>query len=45
MSVYFNAIKASASINKTYSQTAQAVRGGLGYNRNLKPRVFLNLFI
>ncbi len=44
MSVYFNAIKASALINQVSAQTAQAVRGGLSYNRNLKPRVFLNLF-
>lgn len=42
--VYFNAIRASALINKVSAQTAQAVRGGIGYNRNLKPRVFLNIF-
>lgn len=44
MSIYFNAIKASALINKVSAQTAEAVRGGLAYNRNIKPRVFLNLF-
>jgi putative salt-induced outer membrane protein YdiY len=26
------------------AQTAQAVRGGVAYNRNLKPRIFLNIF-
>ena len=41
---YFNSIKASASINNVSAQTAQAVRGGWGYNRNLKPRVFFNGF-
>ena len=41
---YFNSIRASASVNKLSSQTAQAVRGGWGYNRNLKPRVFFNGF-
>ncbi len=41
---YFNSIRASASLNKVSSQTAQAVRGGWGYNRNLKPRVFFNGF-
>ena len=43
-SIYFNAIKASASIAGVSAQTAQAVRGGLAYNRNLTPRVFLNTF-
>lgn len=42
--VYFNAIKASALVNGVSAATAQAMRGGIGYNRNLKPRVFLNLF-
>ncbi len=43
-SVYFNAIKASALVNGKNSDTAQAVRGGLGYDHNLTPRLFLNLF-
>lgn len=42
--VYFNAIKASALVNGVSAATAQAIRGGVGYNRNLTPRVFLNLF-
>jgi putative salt-induced outer membrane protein len=42
--LYFNSIKASATINKTDAETAQAVRGGWGYNRNLKPRIFFNGF-
>ncbi len=44
MSLYFNFIKASASINNVSQQTAQAVRGGWAYNRNIKPRLFWNLF-
>jgi putative salt-induced outer membrane protein YdiY len=44
MSVYFNAIRASALIDNVSAQTAQAIRGGLAYNRNIHPRVFLNLF-
>ncbi len=44
MSIYFNSIKASASVNRVNAQTAQAVRGGWGYNRNLKPRIFFNGF-
>jgi putative salt-induced outer membrane protein YdiY len=42
--VYFNAIRASALVNQTSATTAQAVRGGVAYNRNLKPRIFLNTF-
>jgi putative salt-induced outer membrane protein YdiY len=42
--VYFNSIKASATVNKVNAGTAQAVRGGWGYNRNLKPRIFFNGF-
>jgi putative salt-induced outer membrane protein YdiY len=42
--VYFNAIRASALINNLSSTTAQAVRGGWSYNRNLKPRLFFNTF-
>lgn len=42
--LYFNAIKASALVNGTNSQTAQAVRGGIGYDHNLHPRLFVNVF-
>jgi putative salt-induced outer membrane protein YdiY len=41
---YFNAIRADALVGDTKSRTAQAVRGGWGYNRNVHPRVFLNTF-
>jgi len=44
MSLYFNAIKASAFVNGKNSDTAQAVRGGLGYNHNVSPRLFVNVF-
>jgi putative salt-induced outer membrane protein YdiY len=43
-SIYFNTIKASALINNRSAGTAEAVRGGLGYSRNLKPRLFANVF-
>jgi len=42
--MYFNSIRASATVNNTNAQTAQAVRGGWGYNRNLKPCIFFNGF-
>ena len=44
MSIYFNSIRASASINNVSAQTAQAVRGGLSYNRNMNPRSFVSVF-
>jgi len=44
VTVYFNSIRATATVNRESAKTAQAVRGGWAYNRNLKPRVFLNLF-
>ncbi len=43
-SITFNAIRASAFANGVSSRTAQAVRGGWAYARNLKPTVFLNTF-
>lgn len=42
--VYFSAIRASAVIDQIAASTAQAVRGGVGYSRNLTPRLFLNGF-
>jgi len=42
--IYFNAIRASAFANTIASQTAQAVRGGLSYNRNFGKRMFVNTF-
>lgn len=42
--LYFNSIRASATVNNASAQTAQAVRGGWGYNRNLKPRIFFTGF-
>jgi len=42
--LYFNAIKASAFANGLTSDTAQALRGGISHDRNLGPRLFLNLF-
>lgn len=41
---YFNFIRSSATLNGVSAATAQAVRGGWGYNRNLKPRLFVTTF-
>ena len=41
---YFNSIRSSATINGVNSQTAEAVRGGWAYNRNLTKKIFANLF-
>ena len=43
-SLYFNAIKASALVVGKNAATAQAVRGGLGYDHNIGPRMFVNVF-
>jgi putative salt-induced outer membrane protein len=43
-SVYFNTIKASADANGKSADTAEAVRGGLAYDHNLGPRMFVNVF-
>jgi putative salt-induced outer membrane protein YdiY len=44
MSLYFNVIKASATVNQKSSSTAQAVRGGWGYEHNVSSRFFLSVF-
>jgi putative salt-induced outer membrane protein YdiY len=41
-SIYFNDIKASALVGGKDSQTADAVRGGWGYNHNVSSRLFVN---
>jgi putative salt-induced outer membrane protein len=43
-SLYFNIIKASALVNGTSADTAQAVRGGVAYDHNVSPRLFVNVF-
>ncbi len=43
-SLYFNAIKSSALVNGRNADTAQAVRGGVAYDHNLGPRLFVNVF-
>lgn len=42
--LYFNAIRASALFDRVEQTTAQAVRGGWGYSRNLGSRLFVNGF-
>lgn len=41
---YFNFIRASASIGGVSAATAQAIRGGVGYNRNVSSRMFVTAF-
>ena len=43
-SLYFNTIKASALVNGISADTAQATRGGIGYDHNVTPRFFINTF-
>jgi putative salt-induced outer membrane protein YdiY len=43
-SLYFNAVKASALINGVDAGTAQAVRGGWGYNHTVSSRLFVTTF-
>lgn len=43
-SLYFNAVKASALVNRVKADTAQAVRGGWGYNRKISSHLFINTF-
>lgn len=43
-SLYFNAVKASALLNGVSAGTAQAVRGGWGYNHTISSRLFVNTF-
>lgn len=43
-SIYFNVIRASALVNGKTADTAEAVRGGIGYDHNLSKRLFLNAF-
>ena len=44
ISLDFNLIKASALISGQNASTAQAVRGGIGYDHNVSPRLFVNVF-
>jgi len=43
-SLYFNTIKATATSSGKSSDTAQAVRGGIGYDHNVGGRMFVNVF-
>jgi putative salt-induced outer membrane protein YdiY len=43
-SIYFNAIRASAVADGERSTTAQAVRGGWAYDRNVSSRLFVSVF-
>ncbi len=41
---HFHQIYSSALVEGTSATTAQAIRGGWSYNKNVSPRLFLNLF-
>lgn len=41
---YFNSIRSSALLGGVKTKTAQAVRGGWGYSRDLKKNIFANAF-
>ncbi len=43
-SLHFDAVKASALVSGVKAETAQAVRGGWGYNRTISSRLFVNTF-
>jgi putative salt-induced outer membrane protein len=43
-SIYFSAIKASAFVSGKNSDTAEAIRGGIGYGHNVNSRLFFNAF-
>lgn len=42
--VYFTQVYSGSTVNNVSSTTAQAVRGGISYDHNVSPRVFLNVF-
>ena len=44
ISLSFDLIKASALVDGKTASTAQAVRGGIGYDREVGTRLFVNLF-
>ncbi len=44
ITAHFNEIYATALVSGKSAATAQATRGGLSYDRNFNPRLFVNLF-
>jgi hypothetical protein len=44
ITLYYNQIYATATVDQKNAATAEAVRGGWAYNRNMNPRLFLNTF-
>jgi hypothetical protein len=43
-SIHFDSIKATAQTSGTTSSTAQAIRGGVAYDRNFSPSLFVSVF-
>jgi hypothetical protein len=41
---YFNSIRSKATVNGVSAETAQAVRGGWAFSRNLTNKIFFNAF-
>ena len=44
ITLYYNQIYATATVDQKGAATAEAVRGGWAYNRNVNPRLFINTF-
>jgi Protein of unknown function, DUF481 len=44
ITLYYNQIYATATVDQKSAATAEDVRGGWAYNRNFNPRLFLNTF-
>jgi putative salt-induced outer membrane protein YdiY len=42
--VYFNQVRSTATIDGISDATAEAIRGGWAYNKNVSPRTFFNMF-
>ncbi len=42
--LYFNQIHSTATVAGVSANVAQAVRGGIGYNKNVSKRAFVNIF-
>lgn len=42
--IYFNQIYATATVDRRFAATAQAIRGGWSYDHNVNSRLFFNLF-
>ncbi len=42
--LHLDAIQSTSTVNRLRADTARAIRGGIGYDRNVGPRLFVNVF-